>query len=452
MEYISPGLTYLSRFLFSVIILPCVILWTLQTVLIPSNFSVPTGLVLVALLVLRITVHLLRGLITDFTIHREAAAQGALILPSVQGNSISNLQRTSNRFKSGYPSEVFQEWSKEYGNAFSFNIFSNRQVFTSGPEHIKALLATQFQDFWRGSLSVSAAKAFIGVGVFNSDNEMWKFHRTMTRPFFNKDRISDFDNFERHAVSTIAQIKARLREGYPVDFQDVVARFTLDSATEFLFGRDVNSISAGLPYPAGSPLAGDLHFVNHPSNIFGTALARANEYTVARGERGHFWPLYEIFSDKVKPHRRALDDFSRPMLDEALDRKAKGIKSGDAEKSVENMSLLDRLVEDIDDPKVIQDEIINVLAASRDTTASLLTFVMYMLCEHPSMASRIRAEILEKVGTWRPTYEDIRDMKYLRAFLNETLRLYPAVANNFRFRVLYVYIDIGHYANLKRNF
>lgn len=50
-----------------------------------------------------------------------------------------------------------------------------------------------------------------------------------------------------------------------------------------------------------------------------------------------------------------------------------------------------------------------------------------MMCEHPDMATRLRSEILEKVGSRRPSCEDIREMKYLRAFLDETLRLYPPV-------------------------
>jgi hypothetical protein len=41
----------------------------------------------------------------------------------------------------------------------------------------------------------------------------------MTRPFFNKERISDFEIFNHHAEDAIRQLKARLREGYPVDFQ-----------------------------------------------------------------------------------------------------------------------------------------------------------------------------------------------------------------------------------------
>jgi hypothetical protein len=41
----------------------------------------------------------------------------------------------------------------------------------------------------------------------------------MTRPFFIKERVSDFDIFDRHADDAIHQLKARLREGHPVDVQ-----------------------------------------------------------------------------------------------------------------------------------------------------------------------------------------------------------------------------------------
>ena len=52
-------------------------------------------------------------------------------------------------------------------------------------------------------------------------------------------------------------------------------------------------------------------------------------------------------------------------------------------------------------------------------TASTLTFVVFLLSIHPGVFDRLRAEVLEVVGpTERPTYERIREMKYLRAVLN----------------------------------
>jgi len=44
---------------------------------------------------------------------------------------------------------------------------------------------------------------------------------------------------------------------------------------------------------------------------------------------------------------------------------------------------------------------------------------MYMLTQHPEVEARLRQEMLEKVGpNETPTYENMRDMKYMRAFLN----------------------------------
>ncbi|OBZ66746.1 hypothetical protein A0H81_13207 [Grifola frondosa] len=40
--------------------------------------------------------------------------------------------------------------------------------------------------------------SLFGIGVFNSDGEMWKFHRSMTRPFISRERISHFELFGRH--------------------------------------------------------------------------------------------------------------------------------------------------------------------------------------------------------------------------------------------------------------
>ncbi|KAK0462557.1 cytochrome P450 [Desarmillaria tabescens] len=430
---LSPGLAYLSRLTLTVVVLPFAVTWILRSVLVKRDVHISPWFFLVAPVVLQLIVRVAHSWFTSFIIHREAAAKGALMMPSVQESRVSILTRIEDSFRNGYPEEVFQKWSEQYGHTFSFGTSSDRRIFTTEPEHIKAVLATQFQNFEKGLVIFNAAKALSGVGVFNSDGE---FHRTTARPFFNKARISDFDNFERHTINTMSQIKARLREGYPINFQDAVARFTMDSSTEYLFGKDVGSLAAGLSYPPGSPMAGNPHFVNHPSNSFVEAFAKAQEQTIVRLQRGPSWPLRELWADGVHPLRQVMNHFVQPMLSDAFDRKAKGVKPVDLEKDLENMSLLDRLVQDTDDPKVIQDELINILVAGRDTTSSLLTFAVYMMCEHPDMTARLRSEILEKVGNGKPTYEDIHDMKYLRAFLNGTRTIsYPPRRNNFLWHI-----------------
>ncbi|KAJ3501438.1 hypothetical protein NMY22_g18926 [Coprinellus aureogranulatus] len=121
-----------------------------------------------------------------------------------------------------------------------------------------------------------------------------------------------------------------------------------------------------------------------------------------------------------------LHEFVDPIVASAIQKKRVG-----GEK--EDDTLLQNLVNSTEDPIILRDEVMNLLVAGRDTTASLLTFTVYMLSEHPAVLSRLRAEIMSQVGpSGRPTLEDFREMKYLRAVLNETLRLYPPVPFNMR--------------------
>jgi len=48
-----------------------------------------------------------------------------------------------------------------------------------------------------------------------------------------------------------------------------------------------------------------------------------------------------------------------------------------------------------------------------------LAFAVYCLSQNPSILATLREEILMKVGpTRRPTFEDIKNCKYLRAVIN----------------------------------
>lgn len=87
------------------------------------------------------------------------------------------------------------------------------------------------------------------------------------------------------------------------------------------------------------------------------------------------------------------------------------------------------------DPKVLRDQLVAVLLAGRDTTASTLSWALYELARHPAVVARLRAEILAVVGptAHTPTYTDLKNMRYLQHVIHETLRLYPVVPFNVRF-------------------
>ncbi|KAG8215371.1 cytochrome P450 [Butyriboletus roseoflavus] len=320
-----------------------------------------------------------------------------------------------------------------HGPVINMRFFWEDLMVTSEPQNIKAILATDFNNYVKGEKFKETAESVLGTGVFNSDGDTWKLHRTMARPFFNIDKISHFDIFDRHAETVVALMKERLRVGLAVDFQDAVSRFTLDSASEFLFGHRVDTLAAGLPYSYNYTGPGVALKDSNIALDFAAAFTAAQHALARRNMVGGTWPLFEVFRDPTREPMKVVNAFLDPILKDAIAKQQASQGFPGVDKDTEDDTLLDHLVRQTTDIQVLKDETLNILLAGRDTTASTLTSVIYLMAMHPDVFRRLREEILEKVGpTSRPSYEDIREMKFLRAVLNETLRLFPAVPFNIR--------------------
>jgi hypothetical protein len=89
--------------------------------------------------------------------------------------------------------------------------------------------------------------------------------------------------------------------------QDVIARFTLDAASEFLFGKNVDSLSGVLPYPHNVAASYPTH--TSPAEDFAKAFSSAQYIISVRYKIGWTWPLLEIFEDKTKKPMKVVNSF-----------------------------------------------------------------------------------------------------------------------------------------------
>lgn len=153
----------------------------------------------------------------------------------------------------------------------------------------------------------------------------------------------------------------KLADGYSIDFQvgvatpqrkehslifpnlqDLVSRFTLDSAAEFLFGYNVGSLSAGIPYPPGKENTES--FKTHPSTEFVNAFMEGQIRSVERLGLGTDWPLAEFLEDKVAPLRRVIDRFVEPVMLQAREKKLMELSQKGGSTENEDNTLLSHLV------------------------------------------------------------------------------------------------------------
>ncbi|CAD0083238.1 unnamed protein product [Aureobasidium vineae] len=246
-----------------------------------------------------------------------------------------------------------------------------RLVLTADEENIKAILATQFNDYGKGDQFNAEWHDFLGDSIFTTDGERWHASRQLIRPQFIKDRVSDLAVFEKH-LEVLLPMLGGSKNNQTVDAMDLFFKFTLDASTSFLLGHSVNSLE-------------------NPQDRFSDAFATVQnvQSIIARLEK-------KSKSDEGYNFLYALASFTR-------------------------------------DRTVLRDQLAAVLLAGRDTTACTLSWLFSEISRRPDIVSKLRREIEEHVGMDnKPTYTHLKNMRYLAHVVNETLRLYPIVPFNVR--------------------
>ncbi|EMF08099.1 cytochrome P450 [Sphaerulina musiva SO2202] len=283
---------------------------------------------------------------------------------------------------------------------------------TCQPENVKTMLSTDFKRWGLESTRKSTFKFAIGEGIFIAEGARWQHSRALLRPMFARSHISDFDIFDSQASHLIDAI---LRNDGKVDLKDLFFRLTLDTSLEFLLGDSTASLAVDTDTNESLNLA--LHRVEHHIGSGG-------------GDAGIFgwmFPAHRRFVKDVRIIHAFVDKF----IMKRLAHRPQLLQTKSEESS--RLIFLDELVKQTGDKVRIRDEILSVLFAGRDTTASLLTNIWFVLSKRPDIWAKLQAEIsILLPDGQKPTFEQLKSLKYLRAILNESLRLHPVVPGNVR--------------------
>lgn len=111
--------------------------------------------------------------------------------------------------------------------------------FTTEPENIKTILATDFKSYSVGEQRKKGLQPILGEGIFTTDGIAWQHSRELLRPCFARSQIGNVDLFERHVQNLLRAIP---RDGSIVDLQELFFKLTLDVASEFLFGMSTYTL------------------------------------------------------------------------------------------------------------------------------------------------------------------------------------------------------------------
>ncbi|KAG6337191.1 hypothetical protein ID866_1905 [Astraeus odoratus] len=364
----------------------------------------------------------------DLAQRREAKQLGARLIPRVVGKWPGNIDvmlKLRKGLSTGYIYQSYLELFEEYQcTTINTRFLWMDNVISMDQEHCKYVLATGFNHFWRGTAQKERLESFLGDGIFNRDDEMWKTHRTLARPFFARDRISDFELFERYTSRTLAILSQKAACNEPVDVQDLYARFTIDAASESLFGKNLDTLSGKLPQPGSASSHERGSTTDDNWGTFTKAFETLQQINTIRARIGQIWPIFELFDDKTAPYVDTIRQWVDPLVEQTLEEKAAAKRAG-IQRNLVDKTFLQHLADSTEGSLILSSIVM-------DTTACLLTYVTYFLALHPSVAKKLRQEVLDVCGDHPPTYDNIKKLKYMKAVLDETLRLFPPVPLNQR--------------------
>ncbi|KAK2741586.1 hypothetical protein FQN57_005569 [Myotisia sp. PD_48] len=314
---------------------------------------------------------------------------------------------------------------KKYGNTYSAKLMGTSLIITCEPENVKTVLSLRFSDFNLSLRRKNWLTPLLGKGIFTTDGEDWGHSRAMLRPSFTRSQVADLPLFEKHVQHLIEAIP----KNHVVDLQDLFFALTLDSATEFLFGESANTLPSYQVDSTGTMRA-VAATATTTSGTTPEGLAFGDSFNFCTGALGSSLRFGVPFAIKNKAYRNAkatIHSFADYYVDKAINL----YRSEKLAVPTDRYVFLHELVKETQDPTILRAEALNILLAGRDTTASLLSNLFNILSKRPDAWSKLQDEIAYLNGR-APSFEEIKNLVYLRYCLNEALRLWPVVPGNGR--------------------
>jgi len=287
----------------------------------------------------------------------------------------------------------------KYGDAVRLPLGPKTLYFFNHPDHAKHVLADNADNYTKG-LGMIHAKRALGDGLLTSEGEVWRRQRKTIQPVFQAKRIAaQLGVISDEAERLVARLRSHSSAG-PVDVREEMTEFTLNVLGRALIDADLGEFDS---------LGESFEAVQNQAMFDAITLGRVPLWLPL--------PLQTGF-------RRARQDLQRIVDKLAADRGSR--PAGD--------DVVSRLISSVSrepDQRAgrarMRDELVTLLLAGHETTASTLSWTFHLVDEHPDVWERLHAEAVAVLGQGPLSVESLHQLTYTTQVLQEVLRLYPPV-------------------------
>ncbi|EGC9541186.1 cytochrome P450 [Campylobacter jejuni] len=274
-------------------------------------------------------------------------------------------------------------------------------------KEVKRMMVDEVREFPKSAFLHELLSPLLGESIFTTNGEVWKKQRELLRPSFEMTRINKVFNLMSEAVADMMDRFSKYPNHAVIEVDEAMTFITAD-----VIFRTI--MSSKLDEEKGKKIL----------NAFVTFQEQSVHTAMRRMFRFPKWLSY-VLGDRKRAKagdviRQVLSDIIKPRYDMADNAEFEDILG----------SLL--LVVDADTNKrfsfeEILDQVAMLFLAGHETTASSLTWTLYLLSLYPKEQEKAYEEITQVLQGGVVEISHLRQFKYLTNIFKESLRLYPPV-------------------------
>ena len=296
------------------------------------------------------------------------------------------------------PIPFHYKWFQKFGETLKFRFFNGTKVFlTRDPEFALHVLRKNHKNYYKSDVTSEGLGQYIGKGLLTLNGDAWKKDRRLLQPGFYKERIRKL--FDGVIPQTITKVLRQIPQNTPTDIKPYMNQLAFEVVTHALF---------------------EMKIEHHRLEEIRKIIDSVQEHFVKkiRQPQWNFWRYLTGVDSSIDKKVRRIRSIMDALVDERIA----------SETSHEDLLdlMLNATYEDgskMERGRII-DELIILIVAGHETTANALCFLCYELGQNPQYLEKVKAEIQSLEGSTTP-YEQLGQLPYAQAVVNETLRRYP---------------------------
>ena len=271
------------------------------------------------------------------------------------------------------------------------------------PDAIRRMLLEKLDDYPKSNTTKSLLRPAIGESLFIAEGAHWRWQRRAAAPVFSHRNVLNLAPvMTRAAEATCARIAEQ--KGRAVNLYSEMVRATFDVTTDVTFSGegDFDSASVHKAIDAYISEAGKMSlfdmlglpgWIPRPGRLFSGPAVK---------------DMRQIADDSISARKSAGPGEIPDLLDLLL--------AGEDPETKRAMNTAE-----------LRDNLLTFIVAGHETTALALSWALYLCAFDTRVQDKARAEA-QAVLSGPATGTDVANLPYIRAIIDEALRLYPPAA------------------------